>query len=58
MTNSLLEVHNASRTFSTGASPFSRQTFAAVDSLSFGLERGRTLGSSANWGRESRPSCG
>jgi ABC-type glutathione transport system ATPase component len=44
MTSPLLEVHNASRTFSTGVSPFSRQTFAAVDSVSFCLERGRTLG--------------
>ena len=44
MTSPLLEVRNASRTFSTGVSPFSRQTFAAVDSVSFCLERGRTLG--------------
>ena len=44
MTSPLLEVHNASRTFSTGTSPFSRQTFAAVDGVSFCLERGRTLG--------------
>jgi ABC-type glutathione transport system ATPase component len=44
MTSPLLEVRNASRTFSTGASPFSRQTFAAVDGVSFSLGRGRTLG--------------
>jgi peptide/nickel transport system ATP-binding protein len=44
MTNVLLEVRNASRTFSTGVSPFSRQTFAAVDSVSLRLQRGRTLG--------------
>ena len=44
MTSPLLEVRNASRAFSTGAHPFSRQTFAAVDGVSFSLERGRTLG--------------
>jgi ABC-type glutathione transport system ATPase component len=44
MTNPLLEVRNVSRTFSTGASPFSRQTFAAVDGVSLRLWPGRTLG--------------
>jgi peptide/nickel transport system ATP-binding protein len=40
----LLEVRNASRIFSTGASPFSREVFTAVDDVSLRLEPGRTLG--------------
>ena len=44
MSNPLLEVRNASRTFRTGVSPFSREVFTAVDDVSFRLENGRTLG--------------
>lgn len=44
MTVPLLEVRNASRTFSTVASPFSRDVFTAVDNVSLRLEPGRTLG--------------
>ena len=44
MTAPLLEVRNASRTFSTGTSPFSRGVFTAVDDVSLRLERNRTLG--------------
>jgi ABC-type glutathione transport system ATPase component len=44
MRNPLLEVRHASRTFSTGASPFSREVFTAVDDVSFHLGSGRTLG--------------
>src|SRR5580658_7319066 len=44
MSNPLLEVRNASRTFRTGVSPFSREAFTAVDDVSLRLENGRTLG--------------
>jgi ABC-type glutathione transport system ATPase component len=44
MSNPLLEVRNASRTFRTGVSPFSRAAFTAVDDVSLRLENGRTLG--------------
>src|ERR1700691_5861700 len=44
MSNPLLEVRNASRTFHTGVSPFSRAAFTAVDDVSLRLENGRTLG--------------
>ena len=44
MSNPLLEVCHASRTFSTGVGPFSRDVFTAVDDVSFRLEPGRTLG--------------
>jgi ABC-type glutathione transport system ATPase component len=40
----LLEVRNASRTFRTGASMFSREVFTAVEDVSLRLENGRTLG--------------
>jgi ABC-type glutathione transport system ATPase component len=44
MSNPLLEVRNASRTFHTGVSPFLREAFTAVDDVSLRLENGRTLG--------------
>ncbi|HEY1783033.1 MAG TPA: ATP-binding cassette domain-containing protein [Roseiarcus sp.] len=44
MSNPLLEVCHASRTFSTGVGPFSRDVFTAVDDVSLRLEPGRTLG--------------
>jgi peptide/nickel transport system ATP-binding protein len=44
MSNPLLEIRKASRTFRTGESPFSRDAFTAVDDVSFRLENGRTLG--------------
>jgi len=44
MTSPLLEVHRASRTFSAGVSPFSREVLTAVDDVSLRLEPGRTLG--------------
>jgi ABC-type glutathione transport system ATPase component len=44
VSNPLLEVRNASRTFRTGVSPFSREAFTAVDDVSLRLENGRTLG--------------
>ena len=44
MSNRLLEVRNASRTFRTGVSPFSREAFTAVDDVSLRLEDGRTFG--------------
>jgi ABC-type glutathione transport system ATPase component len=44
VTAPLLEVRNASRTFSTGASPFSREVFTAVDDVSLRLEPCRTVG--------------
>ena len=59
MSNPLLEVRNASRTFRTGVSPFSREAFTAVDDVSLRLENGRTLGD--RWrvrGRESRRCSG
>jgi peptide/nickel transport system ATP-binding protein len=44
VTAPLLEVRNASRTFSTGALPFSREIFTAIDDVSLRLEPNRTLG--------------
>jgi ABC-type oligopeptide transport system ATPase subunit len=44
VSNPLLEIRNASRTFRTGVSPFSRAAFTAVDDGSLRLENGRTLG--------------
>ncbi len=44
MSNPLLEVRNATRTFRTGVSPFSREAFTAVDNVSLRLQNGRTLG--------------
>jgi ABC-type glutathione transport system ATPase component len=44
MSNPLLEIRKASRTFRTGVSPFLREAFTAVDDVSLRLENGRTLG--------------
>ena len=44
MTPPLLEVRHASRTFSTGPSPFSREVFTAVNDVSLRLRPRRTLG--------------
>ena len=44
MSDPLLEVRHASRTFSSGSGPFSREVFTAVDDVSFRLAPGRTLG--------------
>jgi len=40
----LLRVENLRKTYVTGGPPWARHTVAALDDVSFGIERGRTLG--------------
>jgi ABC-type oligopeptide transport system ATPase subunit len=40
----LLRVENLRKTYATGGPPWARHTVAALDDVSFDVERGRTLG--------------